>query len=501
MKQAHNPKLARTQQDINLFNKAVKAFLGQGESVDVAVRKAYNLYPIMQRVAKDISVQIKKSAEEGLRRKLLPGEEAGLQLAWAPDKLTLSERTTRGDGVVQSMVANAIVDAVKEGKTIQQTALSIFDGYGHGGVIPKQDIPKYMDKLRRILKKDRPLTAEDKYNLRKAERQINALTTPSLRAAYKGIKTLVDERNAERLQKAVDVATHERTRYFASRIARTELARAYHDGCMARWMDDDDVVAVQWKLSTAHPCHDICDVYANADLYNLGKGIFPKDKVPILPAHPNCMCRLKPIIQGNLDGKIEEERIEAGGRKYLYSLPLFQRQRLLGVHGAKAVDMGVSWTAKARGYSERTLESRLVEVPDLLKPFVKDGKINIEEFGQRRDDEDDIEFERRIWAYIKSMYCTKAFTPRQELHYRFSNKYVDGKSYYNESLDLEKIVECLYDGEIRKTTSGNWKKQVLIDIPDIIGVVVTKDGKKEFTTTKAIVHIGNKGIHVVPKKV
>ena len=60
------------------------------------------------------------------------------------------------------------------------------------------------------------------------------------------------------------------------------MASTYNYGVMAKYMEDDDIETVQWKLSSAHPCYDICDLYANADLYGLGKGIFPKDKVPML---------------------------------------------------------------------------------------------------------------------------------------------------------------------------------------------------------------------------
>lgn len=60
------------------------------------------------------------------------------------------------------------------------------------------------------------------------------------------------------------------------------MASAYNDGVIAKYMEGDDIGTVQWKLSSAHPCYDICDLYANADLYRLGKAIFPKDKVPML---------------------------------------------------------------------------------------------------------------------------------------------------------------------------------------------------------------------------
>lgn len=79
------------------------------------------------------------------------------------------------------------------------------------------------------------------------------------------------------VDKAIDVAVQESARYFAERIARTEKARAYIDGVMYHYAHDPDCVAFKWKLSSRHPCDDICDLYARADLWETGKGIFQND--------------------------------------------------------------------------------------------------------------------------------------------------------------------------------------------------------------------------------
>lgn len=78
------------------------------------------------------------------------------------------------------------------------------------------------------------------------------------------------------IDKAIDVATPERARYFAERIARTEKARAYMDGVMYQYAHDPDCVAFKWKLSSRHPCDDICDLYACADLWGMAEGSFQK---------------------------------------------------------------------------------------------------------------------------------------------------------------------------------------------------------------------------------
>ena len=79
------------------------------------------------------------------------------------------------------------------------------------------------------------------------------------------------------VDKAIDVATQEKARYFAERIARTEKARAYMDGGMYHYAHDPDCVAFKWKLSSRHPCDDICDLYARADLWGMDEGSFQND--------------------------------------------------------------------------------------------------------------------------------------------------------------------------------------------------------------------------------
>ena len=130
-----------------------------------------------------------------------------------------------------------------------------------------------------------------------------------------------------------------------------------------------------------------------------------------------------------------------------------------------------------------------------------DGKINIEKFAKRLPDETNEQFEERIWDYIKSPFCKKQFTERQEMHYKFSDKYVPGRSYYTETLNVKEIQELLYKGELAISRLGDWRKQVIIKFSDKKGIVVLlHNGGGEISTYNAQVHISNRGIHVVPKK-
>lgn len=51
---------------------------------------------------------------------------------------------------------------------------------------------------------------------------------------------------------------------------------------------------IKWNLSKNHEEKDICDQYANQDLYGLGPGIYPADKVP--DRHTGCKCYLTSVL-------------------------------------------------------------------------------------------------------------------------------------------------------------------------------------------------------------
>ena len=161
---------------------------------------------------------------------------------------------------------------------------------------------------------------------------------------------------------AIDVATQE-SAILCGRNRRTEKARAYIDGVMYHYANDPDCVSFRCKLSSRHPCDDICDLYAHTDLWGMGEGIFPKDKLPKLPVHPNCMCRVVPIFYGSMRVTSEEpkDKTLAGGLVYIMSLTEMQCHSLLGVNGVKEVPKGASWKQYARGYSDEVMQCRITD--------------------------------------------------------------------------------------------------------------------------------------------
>ena len=359
----------RTQREINKaidsFENEVKVQLSLGLTPNEAVRKAYAKYPVMDMMKATLQAELVNTFMAGYGDNVPYSAKSisqAMSESWASDDLTLSKRLYRRSSTIRNEVADTIKQALKTNKTVKGLAKSIFDGYGKGGIIPEASIPKFLSKLSDInisgeatpeaKRKEREL-------LRSVKGKIARLDTPYVRAAYNEVAVAVEDGNEVRLQKAIYSATQEKARYHAERIARTENARAYADGQMNRFLDDDDIVAFQWKLSSRHPRYDICDFYANADLYGLGKGVYPKDKFPRLPAHPHCMCHIKPLTELDIDVNKRHTNPEQAGLEYIKSLSKKHQEVLLGVNGREQVLTGKeTWQNIAKGWTSNTFNAR-----------------------------------------------------------------------------------------------------------------------------------------------
>lgn len=214
----------------------------------------------------------------------------------------------------------------QEGRSL---AFQIFEGYGFNEREPlvfnplNEKLPRYLrDLLRDVETKDDIAEAF-------ARIQVSGLSTPALRAAYNELLDALDEvrdgKGAEYLARKISTAFYERMRYFAARIAATELHRAY---MLERLKDlqQDPAEYVRFELSSGHPQTDICDLFARQDAFGKGAGIYPKDLVPIPPLHPWCLCTITPRPSITGDPKPNEE----SERNFLQSLEPREAARVAG---------------------------------------------------------------------------------------------------------------------------------------------------------------------------
>lgn len=222
-------------------------------------------------------------------------------------------------------------------------------------------MPKYLQKVRLATGNDLQALAEQRQAIDNINRLArNGAPNKALQAAYNELLEAVQKGNEKAIEKAVEVAINEKSRYVAERITRTEMARAWADGFIAKMQKDADIVAVKFKLSSRHPVFDICDMYAKADMYGLGAGIYPKDKLPPLPVHPHCLCRYVEVIEGEVDMQQQRDQVREAGDKWLNSLPESRRAQVLGRKGLKAWEDGKDWRKYMRGYAGmREMKSRL----------------------------------------------------------------------------------------------------------------------------------------------
>lgn len=279
--------------------------------------------------------------------------------SWDAAGMTLSEKLHGTRKQMRVEIMNTLRTQMTLNNSWAKAAQALYDGYSKGrnawtggkDIIKPQEIAQYMTKVMTATTNRKIIVAQ-----RTAVNQINQLArngapNKALQAAYQQLLDAALSDTEAALHKAVEVAINEKSRYVAERITRTEMARAYADGFAAAATQDDDIVAVRYRLGSRHPVFDICDMYAKADMFGLGAGIYPKDKVPPVPVHPYCMCQYSEVLVGEVNPKKEYDRIQKAGDGWLRKLTDDQKQAVLGVEGFKKWKLGGDWREYARGYA------------------------------------------------------------------------------------------------------------------------------------------------------
>lgn len=235
-------------------------------------------------------------------------------------------------------VVQGIVDRHTRGiQDARALALELFEGYAFREpgaeplkISPRNDrLPRY---LREVLASDADTAGQIERAL--ARLQVDGLGTQALRAAYRGVlDALAEVENGaaeELLTRRIGVAFFERMRFFARRIAETELHRAFAQRQAAELLDDQDVEWVQWRMNPNHPRPDICDYFAQVNRWSLGPGVYPKRLAPVAPAHPFCRCVLSPRL--DLTGRRGRE-VPGADQAVFRGMELSEAARVAGSRG------------------------------------------------------------------------------------------------------------------------------------------------------------------------
>lgn len=258
--------------------------------------------------------------------------------------VTLSEALYLNARTVAAAAMATINEHIRATRDARALALELYEGYG----FRKKEVLDVGADLPRMLDADPTYRAE----FERITKRVDRYKTPALRSAYlQALDALDNGAGQAVLEKAMRVALHERNRYFANRIAQTELHRAFSRRRSAELMDDSALEVVQIRMSASHPIVDVCDLHSRANLWGLGAGLYPKASAPRTPYHPFCRCRMIRRYDLRADGAKYDpsasrawllEQEEANAARIVGSRAMLERVRAGAMTVGKAINDGVT---------------------------------------------------------------------------------------------------------------------------------------------------------------
>lgn len=272
--------------------------------------------------------QLQQAFTEVLGHAVSAGHIAALPVTGLPLSARLYRQVQQ-----TSMEVGALVKAHNAGlHDARALAIRLYDGYnpkdGIQRPIEQRSLATLPKPLRELMRADITLKGSYEALLNEVQTAAARLKTGALKAAYTElIDKWIEGKGQESLQRKLDVAFKEKTRFHANRIAQTELARAHQDKVGSEFMQDDTITVVQVVMAPGHPLMDICDYHSRANLFNLGPGCYPKAKAPKPTFHPFCRC----IVRSRPDlSAVNAREVSGGEAAYLRSLPMSDAARIVG---------------------------------------------------------------------------------------------------------------------------------------------------------------------------
>lgn len=300
--------------------------LEKGLAVEVAVSKALRANNFSQEIADGIYKGIAEAGALGYGVKDLADNTKYLAI--------FDDTFGVGDQIKNTPFKSLIVDQVRTAIRKNEGYIKLSLGL-ETKLYDRAELPIYM---KRIINQGSYITdAEFKRDLKIAVGKINKLSlngspNRALKASYLELVDLVQGASEKHLTKAVEIAVKEKARYLAERIARTEIARSYGLSFDFKNLQDRDVVGIKYRLSSRHRIYDICNFHTSADLYDMGKGVYPKERHPPYPFHPHCLCIPSQVFISETGKGIYNRE---AGENWIKSRKPEEKQALMGKIGVE----------------------------------------------------------------------------------------------------------------------------------------------------------------------
>jgi hypothetical protein len=269
-------------------------------------------------------------------------------VAWTSDQIDLRNRNKRASTATRRYITNAIKVDFEYASDFEDNLKRINNHITRTGQV---DASFLRARVRKMSQDIRGLGFTKDYEselklLEKEIKNLSAMNYPSseTKKAYQRFIKAVRSQSVEAVEKSIDDMVRTKARYISRRIARTETARAQLDSFLAISQDDEDVVGYRWNLDASHNITDICDVNGSSD-FGWGRGVFPKDKLPPMPAHPNCVCYFTEVIIDD-DKPLDPADFDysKGGDKMLKNLSVKKQTEVMGSKERReAYNKGEPW--------------------------------------------------------------------------------------------------------------------------------------------------------------
>lgn len=292
----------------------------------------------------------------------------------------------------------------------------------------------------------------------------------------------------------------------ARRLVHTETARI-HEAAFVDTMDDANIDKLEISATLDMKTSQICQ-------HMDGKIVATKDAKPgitIPPFHCNCRTTTIPYFDDlELEGSTRVARDPKTGKSVRVSGDLtYHEWHDTFVKGENTNEEILKRDTEYKSIGETKKENPPLVIKEdkvnksdtRLSEYVKDGKINVQELGKRKETESWRDVEQRIHAYLSSEYFPWVFTSRQDLH-ELGNKEYDGvRSYFDKPIDIEGLKRAVKGKvKIMKTKNDDWSKKIIVDISPQYGYNKDKDTGAIEKSSVVTIHCSNKGIHVVPTR-
>jgi len=313
---------------------AIQKNLKKGLSVNDAVNKAF----------RDIGYESEMMSlyDKGMGT-VSPGAVKGTVVSIAPEKASKYFLFTEFDGAtlsdrVHSKEAQRIVkDSLNTFFTKKSSVETLFKSLKEGGFDKVSD-PKLPKKIQNAILEFRKTGIVDKKledAIRRARIDVDKLSgieksSDRLKRSYDNVLNALEKGDERLLNKSIDIALNSKVDSYNKAIARTEFARAYEMSFQRAMHEDDDIWGFEVVLSSRHEIADICDCYAEADMYGAGEGLAPKDAGINIPFHTNCLCGKLFIRFGDPRIKGNERFSGARVNDYLYNIDEEKRNSIIG---------------------------------------------------------------------------------------------------------------------------------------------------------------------------